>query len=83
LVSYCESSGNHGRVLKEDILAYIEAQQSPLEEQVKPSVSLDSNIEPIRGLRRAMTKTMTASLAVPQLTLGEEVVMDRLIHIRK
>jgi len=77
-----KGSGNHGRVLKEDILAYIEAQQSPLEEQVKPSVSLDSNIEPIRGLRRAMTKTMTASLAVPQLTLGEEVVMDRLIHIR-
>ncbi|GJD12200.1 Lipoamide acyltransferase component of branched-chain alpha-keto acid dehydrogenase complex, mitochondrial [Galdieria sulphuraria] len=84
-LSKVPGSGSNGRVLKEDILAYIEKQQVPLKEESSSGVSSQEEqrrIEPIRGLRRAMTKTMTASLSVPQLTLGEEVVMDRLIDIR-
>ncbi|GJQ13265.1 hypothetical protein GpartN1_g5056.t1 [Galdieria partita] len=84
-LSKVPGSGNNGRVLKEDILTYIEKQQQiPLGEEVgfKSSSHEEHRIEPIRGLRRAMTKTMTASLSVPQLTLGEEVVMDRLMNIR-
>jgi len=37
---------------------------------------------PIRGLQRAMVKTMTAAVAVPHLNLGEEICFDQLAGIK-
>ncbi|KAJ8904307.1 hypothetical protein NDN08_000828 [Rhodosorus marinus] len=37
---------------------------------------------PIRGLQRAMVKTMTAAVAVPHLNLGEEICFDQLVGIK-
>mmetsp|Transcript_10623 Transcript_10623/g.32508 ORF Transcript_10623/g.32508 Transcript_10623/m.32508 type:complete len:497 (+) Transcript_10623:90-1580(+) len=39
-------------------------------------------VEPIRGLQRAMVKTMTAALAVPHLNIGEEICMDEIVRIK-
>jgi 2-oxoisovalerate dehydrogenase E2 component (dihydrolipoyl transacylase) len=38
--------------------------------------------EPIRGIRRAMVKTMTATTAVPHLGYCDEITMDALMQLR-
>eukprot|EP00871_Galdieria_phlegrea_P001325 jgi/Galph1/2193/GphlegSOOS_G906.1 len=87
-LSSIQGSGHHGRILKEDLLKHLEQRsmgenvQTTISSAVTPLEKDDHYIEPIRGLRRAMTKTMTLSLSIPQLTLGEEVIMDRLMNVR-
>ncbi|KAF6003547.1 hypothetical protein F1559_002257 [Cyanidiococcus yangmingshanensis] len=49
----------------------------------RPVLSASVTSEPIRGLRRAMAKSMAAAAAVPHLVYGEEVTVDRLIDLRK
>lgn len=39
-------------------------------------------VEKVRGLQRAMVKSMTASALIPQLGLGEEISMDALHDLR-
>jgi 2-oxoisovalerate dehydrogenase E2 component (dihydrolipoyl transacylase) len=49
----------------------------------EPAALLVARTEKIRGLQRAMVKSMTASALIPQLGLGEEVSMDALWALRQ
>jgi 2-oxoisovalerate dehydrogenase E2 component (dihydrolipoyl transacylase) len=49
----------------------------------RPDMSQHVVSEPIRGLRRAMAKSMAAAAAVPHLVYGEEVTVDRLVDLRR
>jgi 2-oxoisovalerate dehydrogenase E2 component (dihydrolipoyl transacylase) len=55
----------------------------PRERQNEAAGSRGSRTEKIRGLQRAMVKSMTASALIPQLGLGEEVSMDALYALRQ
>ena len=121
-LSQVPPSGPHGRILKEDVLRYVEQREqqesvaasatppppgdsagrrsSPIP-GVTPPASLSGawlripqqrdfpvlseivHQEPIRGLRRAMVKSMTAAAAVPHLGYGEEVLVDKLVALRE
>jgi len=105
-------TGKEGRILKEDVLNYIEnlnnqksvsanadqsenipkqfvgSQRNPKESPIistprkmaaKPS---SDRIEPIKGIKKAMAKTMTQALNVPHFGLSEEIDMTHLVQFR-
>lgn len=111
-------TGRDGRVLKEDILAFIEnggtgaaaaAKQAPpqfvlpkelgaagvvppsptpvaapaMPERVKKDglLGVDREVE-LRGLQRAMVKSMTAANAIPHFGYSDEIVVDQLVSLR-
>lgn len=92
-----QGSGPKGRVVKEDILAYIHSggrQSTPVpqqQQQLQPPIinsppkvlTLVDRKVPIRGVQRMMVKSMNAALAVQHLTYHEEIVVDQLIQLRK
>ena len=55
--------------------------QQQQQQQQQPSSS--SKVVPIRGIQRAMAKTMMASLKVPSLTYSDDVECDALLRLRK
>ncbi len=66
--------------------AFIEtATSSP--DDAAPAASMEPLAEdktvPIKGVQRLMVKSMQAALSVQHLTLGEEVSLDKLVHLRK
>ncbi|CAG2101320.1 unnamed protein product [Medioppia subpectinata] len=100
-------TGRDGRVLKEDVLSYIEninkkgivsneekvAQsvaidshrtqpKSPVKPKLKDSMILNDRTEPLKGVVKAMSKTMTQALNIPHLGLGEEIDVSELVHLR-
>lgn len=110
-----KGTGKDGRLLKEDVLRYIENQQSSTKDPVSildesrstkdmeirvPTASSQSaeaarpifsrpmalesdKTEPIRGIQKAMTKTMTRSLNIPHFGLCDEVDVTQLYNLRK
>jgi len=107
-------TGRDGRVLKEDMLAFIEG-GGQLPKQAPPQFVVPSNLdgvpppppptllsaeagsrkfaEPtaagqnreveIRGLQRAMVKTMTAANQIPHFGYSDEIVVDQLVKLRE
>ena len=60
-----QGTGNGGRVLKEDILSYLQVKSSLDKKDYQAHKQYDNEtdfMEPIKGYRKAMVKTMTASL---------------------
>lgn len=91
-ISSVKGSGKSGRVMKEDILAFISGKQT---ETASPTVgSQSSNVAPavvftgtdrtvpITGYTKAMVKTMTAANAVPHFVYSDEVDVGALIKMR-
>ncbi len=57
------------------------AQEAPAASPVSTASTREDRVEPIRGLRRTMVKTMTAALRVPHFNYSDEVCangVDRL-----
>lgn len=91
-------SGRMGRVLKEDVLAYLAQAEStetrhPAEEAPGqaatqlPAVGAENNIshtEPMRGIRAAMARQMVASVStIPHFHYGEEIDVTELLALRQ
>lgn len=49
----------------------------------RPTLGEHVTAVPIRGLRRAMAKSLAAAAVVPHLVYGEEATVDRLIDLRR
>ncbi|XP_015757031.1 PREDICTED: lipoamide acyltransferase component of branched-chain alpha-keto acid dehydrogenase complex, mitochondrial-like, partial [Acropora digitifera] len=89
-------TGRDGRILKEDIMSYIErmktaAAASPVPVDNlgadstnlpfpirRPEVTVENITEPIKGVRKVMSKTMTTSLSIPHFCYMDEVNLDEL-----
>eukprot|EP00045_Choanoeca_perplexa_P007397 m.66536 g.66536 ORF g.66536 m.66536 type:complete len:468 (-) comp14060_c0_seq1:56-1459(-) len=100
-LSVIPGTGKEGRVLKEDVIAFMEggqpSPQSPTPDQSQaatpsptpvpvrePIVALAQDVvEPIRGMQKAMVKSMTAALQVPHFGYADEVEMDALMGVRQ
>ena len=89
-------TGKDGRILKEDIMHYIEglkAKPAPpptvdvgaaptvLPTPVRrPEVMLQDRIEPIKGIKKAMAKAMSASIAIPHFGYKDEIILNELVR---
>lgn len=88
-----EATGPHGRILKSDILEYLNVipasnkQSKSGVETVKPAENVASisseRIEKLSGVRKAMFKTMTASIKIPHFSYSDEVNVTDLIKLRE
>lgn len=94
-------TGRDGRILKEDIMCYIErmktaAAASPLPVDNlgtdsttppfpirRPEVTVENMTEPIKGVRKVMSKTMTTSLSIPHFCYMDEINLDELVRLKK
>ncbi|KAG8240270.1 hypothetical protein J437_LFUL018107 [Ladona fulva] len=90
-------SGKDGRILKEDVLAFMSdhdtrwlkttirkvptAQVPPVVPPVV-GVSLEDKKVPISGFVKVMARTMTASLVIPHFVYSDEIDVTNLIAIR-
>ncbi|MFD1530229.1 dihydrolipoamide acetyltransferase family protein [Pseudonocardia aurantiaca] len=73
-------SGPNGRIVPDDVMAAVAAPLKPEPEpepepvvQQAPVDTPDTEVRPLRGLRRQTAKAMTAALAVPHITEFREV----------
>ncbi|MYL24113.1 dihydrolipoyllysine-residue acetyltransferase [Halomonas alkaliantarctica] len=74
-------SGKDGRVLKEDVLAYLEA---PAKSATTPASPQAPRVEPLRGVRAAMAKQMvTSATTIPHFQYGEELDVTELLALRE
>ena len=97
-LSLVPSSGKDGRVLKDDVLNYLneDASSLPASSQVasksmngSPGVtatiiaSQKDRIEPIKGIRAIMASAMSESVAtIPHFTYADEIDMSQLMALR-
>ncbi|RZC39931.1 lipoamide acyltransferase component of branched-chain alpha-keto acid dehydrogenase complex, mitochondrial [Asbolus verrucosus] len=83
-LSKIKGTGKDGRILKEDILKYLNIESDEAQMQIKPSKpTFGDKTEPIKGFQKAMVKTMTASLKIPHFVYGDEIVVTKLSQLRK
>lgn len=90
-LSTLNGSGPKGRILKEDLMRLTSKpftydkptiKTPEFTPDVKVSSLTDTKVA-IRGIQRLMVKSMEAANNVKHLTLGEEIVLDALVQIRK
>ncbi len=78
-------SGKKGRVYKEDVLAFNQADTAPeVQASTAPVAATGgTRVEPIRGVKAVMAKAMTLSVStIPHFTYCEEIDMTNLIKLR-
>eukprot|EP00013_Stygamoeba_regulata_P024311 CAMPEP_0177664420 /NCGR_PEP_ID=MMETSP0447-20121125/20484_1 /TAXON_ID=0 /ORGANISM="Stygamoeba regulata, Strain BSH-02190019" /LENGTH=500 /DNA_ID=CAMNT_0019170391 /DNA_START=150 /DNA_END=1652 /DNA_ORIENTATION=+ len=83
-------SGLRGRILVEDIQRYLESGGASADATPPPSVAhqpvvaaAEDRVVTVRGIQRAMVKSMTAAAAVPHLGFSDEINMNALVELRK
>lgn len=93
-------SGKDGRVLKADVLSHLEQPAKPAPsqqpasapapaetasgEQRKPARELEARVEPIRGVRAAMARSMVASATtIPHFIYSEDIDVTDLLALRE
>ncbi|XP_071449240.1 lipoamide acyltransferase component of branched-chain alpha-keto acid dehydrogenase complex, mitochondrial [Hetaerina americana] len=94
-LSTIPGTGKDGRILKEDIIAFLNEQSFPLKKTeipvpqvpyvMPPSVTGDivsDKTVPISGFTKVMTKTMNAALKIPHFVYSDEVDVSQLVKIR-
>lgn len=85
-------SGKKGRVMKEDIKAYLAGDtdtsnvtpNTSAAPAPAPAMTGGKRVEPIKGVKAAMAKQMTDSVfTIPHFSVSEEIEMDALIAMRQ
>lgn len=85
-------SGKHGRVLKEDILAFEERRKEESTSAVRPAVVSDAStesggevrVEPIKGVQSVMARRMVESAtSIPHFGYGDEIDVTELLVLRE
>jgi len=84
-ISRIQGTGRNGRVLKEDVVAFINA--TPVDQSIVSTheqAKRGSRVEPIKGVKAAMAKQMMASVqSIPHFTYAEEIDITELVLLRK
>uniref|UniRef100_A0A3Q4GYD4 Dihydrolipoamide acetyltransferase component of pyruvate dehydrogenase complex n=1 Tax=Neolamprologus brichardi TaxID=32507 RepID=A0A3Q4GYD4_NEOBR len=84
-------TGKDGRILKEDILNFLAKQTGAIlpPAAVKPPPATPKPVftgkdvtEPLKGVQKAMVKTMTVALKIPHFGYCDEVDLSRLVALR-
>ncbi|KAG5900511.1 hypothetical protein JTB14_010921 [Gonioctena quinquepunctata] len=73
-----KGSGKDGRILKEDVLKYI---QRPTLATPSP-VTDNDRIEPIKGFKKTMVRTMTESMKIPHFGYCDEIKVTEVSKVR-
>jgi len=92
-LSLVPSSGKDGRVLKDDVLNYLNKDALLIKTAIQPiddrftAAHIDSDqqdrIEPIKGVKAIMAAAMTESVAtIPHFTYADEINMSQLMALR-
>ncbi len=80
-LSQVPATGKNQRVLKEDVLVYLEGNQS--DTGTRPAAAADW-VEPIRGPRAVMARAMAEAVTtIPHFTYVDEVDLTALIDLRQ
>ena len=92
-LSLVPSSGKDGRVLKDDVLNYLNKDTLSIKTAIQPvddrftTAHIESDqqdrIEPIKGVKAIMAAAMTESVAtIPHFTYADEINMSQLMALR-
>lgn len=83
-LSQVKATGPHGRILKSDVLEYLNVipKSSQTQSTITPIDSVDT-VEKLKDVRKAMFKSMTASLQIPHFTYCDEVNATALVQVRQ
>lgn len=86
------ASGRFGRVLKSDVLEYLNVipnannQNQKTDDHVQPkfatAIANGDRNEKLKDIRKAMFKTMTNALKIPHFTYSDEVNVTNLVQLR-
>ncbi|XP_057664884.1 lipoamide acyltransferase component of branched-chain alpha-keto acid dehydrogenase complex, mitochondrial [Diorhabda carinulata] len=92
-VNKIKPTGRNGRILKEDVLKYLERSTSDIntgeKEKYLERYSSDINtggndrIESIKGFKKTMIKTMTEALKIPHFVYGDDIDFTEISDLRK
>ncbi|XP_046405471.1 lipoamide acyltransferase component of branched-chain alpha-keto acid dehydrogenase complex, mitochondrial [Ischnura elegans] len=88
-------TGKDGRILKEDVLAFIGGKSVPPKKTEIPAGQVPFTVPhagvgdivsdktvPVTGFTRVMVKTMSAALKIPHFVYSDEINVSRLIEVR-
>lgn len=88
-IAQVPGSGKKGRVMKDDIHAFVNQGNRPsaVQSQVQSTASVVTSggvrVEPLKGIKAAMAKQMTESVfSIPHFSVSEEIEMDAMIALR-
>ncbi|KAG7207807.1 hypothetical protein KM043_009410 [Ampulex compressa] len=76
------ATGKAGRVLKEDILAYLEKLSSPVAKEESREKRSGEKQVVLKGYQKHMWKTMTQSLSIPHFVYSDECNVNKLVEYR-
>jgi len=90
-ISMVFGTGKDGRVLKEDILKFIsDSEASKVIEKMSPpplssgvtTFIAEDQVFPVKGLQKAMVKSMAKSLEIPHFGYKDEIDVSNLVKVR-
>ncbi|CAH0562075.1 unnamed protein product [Brassicogethes aeneus] len=82
-LSLIKGTGKHGRILKEDVLKYLENNNGETSHSGSLVDEKQDLEEAISGFQRIMVKTMTESLKIPHFVYSDEITVTKLSDLRQ
>ncbi|PRT54733.1 Lipoamide acyltransferase component of branched-chain alpha-keto acid dehydrogenase complex, mitochondrial [Wickerhamiella sorbophila] len=86
-ITSINGSGKSGRVMKEDVLAFLaggsSAATGTAAAPASTSIPEVASLTPIKGVAKQMFGSMSASTSIPHFLFTEEIVMNKLMALRK